>query len=94
MSTEDIQVYVRPLRSRHLEDSRIFAEQRVASGDWQKKEMTVAGRSTIVYSGALEGKPSDRADTMDLFLPDAFVTIQLWAPVDPQLVLESLQPLD
>lgn len=91
---EDIQVYVRPLRGRYLEDSRTFAEQRVASGDWQKKEMTVAGQPATAYSGALEGKPSNRADTIDLFLPDAFVTIQLWAPVDPQLVLDSLQPLE
>jgi hypothetical protein len=91
---EDIQVYVRPLRGRYLEDTRTFAEQRVASGDWQKKEMTVAGQPATAYSGALEGKPSDRIDSIDLFLPDAFVTIQLWAPVDPQLVLDSLQRLE
>jgi hypothetical protein len=55
--------------------------------------MTVAGQPATVYSGALEGKPSDRIDSIDLFLPDAFVTIQLWAPVDPQLVLDSLRSL-
>lgn len=88
---ETIQVMVRPLRGRVVEDSRAFAEQRVASGTWVRTEMTLAGESAVVYSGAWEGGPNDRADSVFVFLPDAFVKVDLWAPVDPRIVLESIQ---
>lgn len=88
---ETIQVIVRSLRSRQVEDSRTFAEQRVASGDWVRREQTLAGVFATVYSGALEGGPNDRADSVYLFLSDAVIHIQLLAPVDPQLLLEALR---
>ncbi len=89
-----IQVMVRPLRGRYFEDSLTFADQRVASGDWVRQEMTLAGQPATVYSGALEGGADDRIDSIYVFLPDAFVDVQVWAPVDPQLVLEALSPVE
>ena len=91
---ETIQLTIEPLSDRPIEGPRDFAEQRVASGDWVCREMALAGRSATVYSGVLEGGANDHIDTFYIFLPDAFVNIQLWAPVDPQLVLESLSPVD
>ena len=91
---EMIQVMVRPLRGRYFEDSRAFAEERVASGDWVRREMTLAGRPATVYSGALEGGADDRIDSIYVFLPDAFVDVQVWAPVDPRLVLEALSQVE
>ena len=69
---ESIQVTVRPPGGRYFEDSLTFAEQRVASGDWVRREMTLAGRPATVYSGALEGGADDRIDSIDVYLPDAF----------------------
>lgn len=91
---EMIQLTIEPLSDRPIEGPRDFAEQRVASGDWARREMALAGRSATVYSGVLEGGANDHIDTFYIFLPDAFVNIQLWAPVDPQLLLESLSPVD
>ena len=91
---EMIQVMVRPLRGRYFDDSRTFAEERMASGDWVRREMTLAGRPATVYSGAWEGGADDRIDSIYVFLPDAFVHVQVWAPVDPQLVLEALSRVE
>ena len=91
---EMIQVMVRPLRGRYFEDSLTFAEQRVASGDWVRQEMTLAGQPATVYSGALEGGADDRIDSIYVVLPDAIIDIQAWAPVDPRLVLEALSPVE
>lgn len=91
---ENIQVMVRPLRGRYFEDSRIFAEQRVASGDWVRQEMMLAGQPATVYSGALEGGADDRIDTIHLFLSDAMINIQVWAPVDPLLALEAIRRVE
>jgi hypothetical protein len=87
---ENISMMVRALRGRYFEDSLTFAEQRVASGDWVRQEMTLAGQPATVYSGALEGGADSRIDSILAFLPDAFVNIQVWAPVDPLLVLETM----
>jgi hypothetical protein len=91
---ENIQVMVRPLRGRYYEDSLTFAEQRVASGDWARREMTLAGQSATVYSGPLEGGADNRIDTIYLFLPDAMIDVQVWAPIDPLVVLEALSPVE
>jgi hypothetical protein len=91
---DDIQVITRPLRGRYLEDARTFAEQRVTSGDWVRREMTLAGQPAMVYSGALEGGADDRIDSIYVFLPDAFVNIQVWAPIDPLVVLGALSPVE
>lgn len=91
---ESVQMFVRSLRGRYFEDSRKFAEQRVASGDWVRQEMTLAGQPATVYSGALEGGADSRIDSILVFLPNAFVNIQVWAPVDPLLVLEALSPVE
>ena len=91
---ESISMFVRPLRGRYFEDSRTFAEQRVASGDWVRQEMTLAGRPATIFSGALEGGADSRIDSIYVFLPDAFMNIQVWAPVDPLLVLETLSPVE
>jgi hypothetical protein len=87
---ENIQVMVRPLRGESVEHSRAFAEQRVASGDWVRRELTVAGQRATAYSGALEGGADDRADTIYLFLPDAMIDVQVWAHIDPLVVLEAI----
>lgn len=84
---------VRPLRGRYHEDSLTFAEQRVAAGDWTRREMTLAGQPATVYSGSLDGAADDRIDSIDVYLPDAWIDINVWAPVDPQLVLEALTPV-
>lgn len=91
---ESIQVMVRPLRGRYYEDSLSFAEERAASGDWVREEVSVAGRPATVYPGALEGGADDRIDSIYVYLPDAWVHIQVWAPVDPRLVLEALRPVE
>ncbi len=91
---ENIQVIVRPLKGRYFEDSRKFAEQRVASGEWVRQEKTLAGQPATLYSGPLEGGADSRIDSIYIFLPDAFVNIQVWAPVNPLLVLESLSSLE
>ena len=84
---------VRQPEGRYFEDARKFAEDRVASGDWQRQEMTLAGRSATLYSGSLEGGADSYIDSMYVFLLDAFVNIQVWAPVDPLLVLEAISPI-
>ena len=91
---ENIQVIVRPMRGRYFEDSRTSAEQRVTSGDWQRQAMTLAGQPAVVYSGPLEGGADSRIDTICVFLPDALVNIDVWAPIDPLVVLEALVPLE
>ncbi|MCE5253063.1 MAG: hypothetical protein LLG45_02450 [Actinomycetia bacterium] len=91
--TENIQVIVRPLRGRYFQDSLTFAEQRVALGEWVRLETTLAGRRATVYSGGLEGGAEAPVDSIYAFLLDAFVDIQVWAPVDPRLVLEALSPV-
>ncbi len=91
---ENIQVTVLPARGRVVEDSRAFAQQRVASGDWVRREMTLAGAAATVYSGALEGGSADRADSIYIYLPDAFVQVSLGAPVDPKAVLDSFQRVE
>jgi len=91
---ENIQVILRALEGRYFEDSHKFAEQRVASGDWKRQEMTLAGQPAILYSGALEGGADDHIDSILVFLPDAFVNIQVWAPVDPLVVLEALSKVE
>lgn len=90
---EDVQVMVRPLRGRYYHDSLTSAEQRVAAGLWVRAEMTVAGKPATVISGSLEGGADDRIDSIYVFLPDAFVNIQVWAPVDPLRVLQALRPV-
>jgi hypothetical protein len=50
----------------------------------------VSGRPATVYSGALEGGADDRIDSIYVFLPDAWVNLQVWARVDPRAVLEVL----
>ncbi len=91
---ENIQVIVRESAGRYSEDARKFAEQRVASGDWQRQEKTLAGQPATLYSGSLEGGADSHIDSIDIFLPDAFVNIQVWAPVDPLRVLEALSPVE
>lgn len=91
---ENIQVMVRPLRGRYYDDSLAYAEQRVAAGDWARRDMTLAGRSATVYSGTLEGGADDRIDSIHVYLPDAWVHVQVWAPVDPLLVLGALRPVE
>ena len=91
---ENIQMIVRPLEGRYFEDSRKFAEQRVASGDWVRQEKTLAGQPATLYSGSLEGGADSHIDSIYVFLPDAFVNIQVSAPVDPLLVLEALSPVE
>ncbi|MCZ7662917.1 MAG: hypothetical protein M5U22_08305 [Thermoleophilia bacterium] len=90
---ENIQVAIRPLRGRVVEDSRADAERRVASGDWERRAMTLAGAAATVYGVTLDEKPPNRADTIIIFLPDALLQVQLWAPVDPKVVLEALRPV-
>jgi hypothetical protein len=90
---ENIQMIVRQPEGRYFEDARKFAGDRVASGDWQRQEMTLAGRSATLYSGSLEGGADSYIDSMYVFLLDAFVNIQVWAPVDPLLVLEAISPI-
>jgi hypothetical protein len=91
---ENIQMMVRPLWGESVEHSRTFAEQRVASGDWVRRELTVAGQPATAYSGALEGGADDRADTIYLFLPDAMIDVQVWAHVDPLVVLEAIRRVE
>ena len=91
---ENIQMMVRPLRGESVEHSRTFAEQRVASGDWVRRELTVAGQPATAYSGALEGGADDWADTIYLFLPDAMIDVQVWAHVDPLVVLEAIHRVE
>ena len=91
---ESIQVMVRPPRGESVGHSRTFAEQRVAYGDWIRRELTVAGQPATAYSGALEGGADDRADTIYLFLPDAMIDIQVWAHVDPLAVLEAISRVE
>ena len=91
---ENIQMIVRQPEGRYFEDARKFAEDRVASGGWQRQEMTLAGQPAILYSGSLEGGADSRIDSIYVFLPDAFVNIEVWAPVDPLLVLEALSPIE
>ena len=91
---ESIQVMVRPLRGESVGHSRTFAEQRVASGDWVRRELTVAGQPATAYSGALEGGADDRADTIYLFLPDAMIDVQVWAHIDPLMVLEAIRRVE
>jgi hypothetical protein len=82
---------VRPPRGQSVEHSRTFAEQRVATGAWIRRELIVAGQPATAYSGALEGGADDRADTIYLFLPDAMTDVQVWAHVDPLVVLEAIR---
>jgi hypothetical protein len=91
---ENIQVIVRQPEGRYVEDARKFAEDRVASGDWVRQEKTLAGQPATLYSGSLEGGADSHIDSIYVFLPDAFVNIQVWAPVDPLLVLEALSPIE
>jgi hypothetical protein len=91
---ENIQMIVRKPEGRYFEDARKFAEDRVASGDWQRQEMTLAGQPATLYSGSLECGADSHIDSMYVFLPDAFVNIQVWAPVNPLLVLEALSAIE
>jgi hypothetical protein len=91
---ENIQMIVRQPEGRYFEDAQKFAEDRVASGDWQRQERTLAGQPATLYSGSLEGGADSHIDSMYVFLPDAFVNIQVWAPVDPLLVLEAVAPIE
>jgi hypothetical protein len=91
---ETIQVMVRPLRGRHWEESRDDADQRVASGDWGRKEVALAGRPATVYWSAADGGAGARINSIRVFLPDATVNIQVWAPIDPQLILRALSRLE
>jgi len=91
---ENIQMIVRQPEGRYFEDTRKFAEDRVASGDWQRQEMTLASQPATLYSGSLEGGADSHIDSIYVFLPDAFVNIQVWAPVDPLRVLEALSPIE
>ncbi len=50
--------------------------------------------TATVYSGALDGGADDRIDTIYVFLPDAAVTIAVWAPVDPLVILDALAPVE
>ncbi|MBN1630548.1 MAG: hypothetical protein JW990_12345 [Thermoleophilia bacterium] len=85
---------VRPPSGRHFEDSLAYAEQRVAAGDWTRREMTLAGQPATVYSGSLDGAADNRIDSIHVRLPDAWIDINVWAPVDPLLVLEALTPVE
>jgi len=85
---------VRQPEGRYFEDARKFAEDRVGSGDWQRQEMTLAGQPATLYSGSLEGGADSHIDSMSIFLPAAFVNIQVWAPVDPLLVLKAVAPVE
>lgn len=90
-SKESIEVMLRPLRGRQVEDSRTSAEQRVTSGDWVKRELTLADARAVAYYGALEGGPNDRADTMCVFLPDCWIDVMIQAPLTPQQILEAFR---
>ncbi|MCZ7664927.1 MAG: hypothetical protein M5U22_19285 [Thermoleophilia bacterium] len=91
---ESGQMMVRPLRGRVVEDSRSFAGKRVASGHWVRQDLTLAGATATVYSGGLEGGPNDRGDSMIVFLPDSLMIVQLWAPMDPEVVLEVVNRVE
>jgi hypothetical protein len=95
---ESIQVTVRPLSARQVEDSRARMEEQAASGswDWARQAITVSGESATAYSGMAAGSvdPAHTVKEVYVFLPDAFVEIQVLAPVDPQVVLEALQRVE
>lgn len=91
---EVIQVTVRPLRGRHWADYKDYLEDRVAQGAWVRRELTLAGRLATVYLGAADGDAEARVNSIGIILPDAVVDIGLWAPLDPQVILEALRPVE
>ncbi|NLE10688.1 MAG: hypothetical protein GX630_04205 [Actinobacteria bacterium] len=43
--------------------------------------------------GSRHNAADDRIDSVCVYLPDAWMDINVWAPVDPLLVLEALTPV-
>jgi hypothetical protein len=88
--SESVHVTVRPLRGKWPDESRESAEQRVASGDWTRQELTIAGRPAAVYWGPrFEG---DSMNNVVLFMPDAFV--EAGGMIDLQTVRDLLVQID
>jgi hypothetical protein len=88
--SESIHMQVRPLRGKRPGESRDSAERRVASGEWIRQELTVAGRPATVYSGAIYADAG--MNGVVVFLPDALIEIA--GAVDLQTVLDLLVQLD
>lgn len=44
-------------------------------------------------AAAVPGGADGRMNNLSIFLPDAVVSIGVWARIDPQLVLEALSPV-
>jgi vancomycin resistance protein YoaR len=74
-------------------DARQLGQQEVDLGVWTKKEASVAGKQATVYMGPAEASKSGGIDSVYVFLPDAFINVDLWDLADPQTVLDAIAQL-
>jgi hypothetical protein len=90
---EQLQVLVAPPDARMTTDARQLGQQEVDLGVWTKQETTVTGKSATVYMGPAEPSKIGGIDSVYVFLPDAFIDVDLWDLADPQMVLDAIQGL-
>ena len=74
-------------------DARQLGQQEVDLGVWTNRRPTVAGKQATVYMGPAEASKSGGVDSVYVFLPDAFIDVDLWDLADPQTVLDAIQDL-
>jgi hypothetical protein len=89
---ENLGVYVWSPDAATAASARQMGEQRVDLGLWTHRDMTVAGKPATVYMGAADATDG-RIDSVYVFLPDAFINVDLWDMADPQTVLDAIVPV-
>ncbi len=90
--TEALEMRVMALDAQMSIDARQLGEQQVDLAGWTKRETTLAGKQATVYMGPVEGG-GDVVDSICIFLPDAFIAIELWDLADPETVLDAVMPV-
>ena len=87
-------IKVTPQSAKAADAARQLGEQQVGLGNWTRSEVTVAGQKATVYAKPAVGADAAHPESIYLFLPDAFITIDLGGLVDAQQVLAAVTRLE
>lgn len=85
---------VTPRTAKAADAARQLGEQQAGLRNWSRSEATIAGQKATVYTKPAAGADAAHPGSLYVFLPDAFITIDLGGLVEAQQVLAAITRLE